>query len=55
MSICVFNSLPNGEYLDLFIVEAFSCKTYLLVKNSYLLTFPVDKAEILAVCLAKLY
>ena len=25
------------------------------VKNSYLLTFPDDKAEVLAVCLSKLY
>ena len=60
MSNCAFNSLPNGEYLNLFIVAAFSSKSFsgktsLPVKNSYLLTFPHDKAEILAVCLSKLY
>ena len=42
-----------------FIVAAFSSKysgkTSLPVKNSYLLTFPDDKAEILAACLSKLY
>ena len=60
MSNCFFNSLPNGKYSNLFIVAAFSnksCsgKTSFPVKNSYLLTFPDDKAEILAVCLSKLY
>ena len=60
MSFCAFNSLPNGEYSNLFVVAAFSSKlffgeTSLLVKNPYLLTFPDKKAEILAVCLSKLY
>ena len=49
MSVCAFNSLANGEYSNLFIVAA------LQVKNSYLVTFPDDKAEILAVCLSKSY
>ena len=48
--VWAFNSLPNGEYSNHFIVAAFSSKffsskTYLPVKNSYLLTFPDDKAE----------
>ena len=48
MSVCAFNSLPNGKYSNLFIVAAFSNtsflgKTSLPVKNSYLLTFPDDK------------
>ena len=60
MSVCAFSYLPNGEYSNLFIVAAFtnklfSGKTSLLVKNSYLLTFPDDQAEILAVCLSKSY
>ena len=60
MSVCTFNSLPNGEYLNLFIVAVysskfFSGKTSLLVKNSYLLKFHDDKVEILANCLSKLY
>ena len=60
MSVCAFNSLPNGENSNLFIVAAFysksfSGKTSLPAKNSYVLTFPDDKAEILAVCLCKFY
>ena len=55
MSICAFYSLPNGEYSNLWISAAFSGKTSLPVKNSYLLIFPDDKAEILVVCLPKLY
>ena len=60
MSVCDFNSLHNGEYSNLFIVAAFSSKSFsgktsLPVKNSCLLAFPYDKAEILAVCLSKLY
>ena len=31
----------------------FSGKTSYTVKHSYLLTFPDDKAEILAICLSK--
>ena len=34
---------------------AFNSLTFLLIKNSYLLTFADDKAEVLAVCLSKLY
>ena len=54
MSVCAVNSLPKGEYSNLFIVaslssKSFSGKIYLPVKNSYLLTFPNNKAEILAV------
>ena len=60
MSVCAFNYLSNEEYSDLFIVVAFSSKSFsgktsLPVKNSYLLTFPDDKAEILAVYLPKSY
>ena len=59
MSVCAFNSLPKEEYSNHFIAAAFSSKSFsgktsLVVKNSYLLTFPNDKAEILAVCLSKL-
>ena len=58
MSVCDFNSLPNGEYSNLFIVATFSSnsfsgKTSLPVKNSYLLTFPDEKAKFLAACLSK--
>ena len=60
MSVCTFNSFPNGEYSNLFNVAAFSSlsfsdKTSFLVKNSCLLTFPDDKEEILVVCLSKSY
>ena len=60
MSVCFFNSLPNGEYSNLFIEAVFSNspfsgKTSSLVKNSCLPTFPDDKAEIFAVCLSQLY
>ena len=60
MSVRAFNSLSNGEYSNLFIVAAFSSnyfpgKASLPVKNSYLLTYPNDKAETLAVCLSKSY
>ena len=52
--------MPNGDYLNLLIVVAFSNspfsgKTSSSVKNLYLTTFLDDKAEILAVCLSKLY
>ena len=48
----------KGKYSNLFIVAAtssksFSGKTSLAVKNSYLLAFPDDKTEILAVCLSR--
>ena len=60
MSVCIFNSLPNGQYSNLFNAAAFfsnsfSGKTSLPVKNSYLLTFPDNKTEILAFSLSKLY
>ena len=60
MPDCAFNSSPNNEYSNLFIVAAFCnrsflCKTTLSVRNSYLLLFPDDKADILAVCLSKSY
>ena len=60
MSTCAFNSLSKGEYSNLFIVAAsfnrsFSGKTFLPVRNSYLQTFPDNKAEISADCLSKSY
>ena len=61
MSVYAVNSLPKGEYSNLFIVaslssKSFSGKIYLPVKSSYLLTFPNNKAEILAaVCLSNFY
>ena len=53
MPLCFFNSLSNSEYSNHLIVAAFSSKsfsgkTFLPVKNSFLLTFLDDKAEILA-------
>ena len=58
MSVCAFNSFPNGEYSNLFIVAAFFNKFYsgkisLPLRNSYLLTFLDKQREILAVCLSK--
>ena len=55
MSVCAFSYLPKSEYSNLFIVATFSGKTSLPVKTSYLLIFPDEKAEILAVCLSKSY
>ena len=60
MSVCAFNSLPNGEYSSILIAAGFSNKfvfdqTSFPVKNSYLLTFPDDKAGILAFFLSKSY
>ena len=62
------SELPNGKYSNLLIVPAFSNKSFSgktspSVKNSYFLTFPDDKAEILAVsflncialCFARFY
>ena len=45
-----FNSLSNGEYSNLLIATAFSDSSFSSaipspVKNSYLPTFPDDKAE----------
>ena len=50
MLVWFFKSLPHGEYLNLLIVAAFSNspfsgKTSSPAKNSYLLTFPDDKAN----------
>ena len=59
MSVCAFNSLPKGEYSNLFSVvvfygKSFSGKTSLPVLNFYLLlTFRYDKADILALSLSK--
>ena len=61
MSVCALNSLPKGEYLVFFLIladflrKSFSGKTSFLVIKSYLLTFPDDKADFLAVSLSKLY
>ena len=60
MLVCFFNSLHNGEHSNLIIVAAFSnypfsYKTSLPVKNSYLLIFYCDWAEIFAICLSKMY
>ena len=57
MSVCAFNSLPKGEYSNLLIVadfpsKSFSGKIFFPVKNLYLITFPYDKAEILAIRLS---
>ena len=56
--VYAFNSLPKGKYSNLFIVVAFfskyfSSKTSFPVKNSYLLIFHDDKAEILSFVLVK--
>ena len=58
--VLLIKSLPKGEYSSLLIVAAFSSKSFsgktvLLFKNSYLLKFLDDKAEISTVCLSKLY
>ena len=55
MSVWFFSSLPNNEYSNLLSIIAnsskyFSGKTSSPVKNSYLLTFFDDEAEILGVC-----
>ena len=52
--VCFLNSLNNREYSNIliaaaFYMKSFSGKTSLPVKNSALLTFPDNKAEILAV------
>ena len=48
MSVCVFNSLPKSKYLNLFIIAAFSSKSF-CGKTSSLLKND-DKAEILLIC-----
>ena len=60
MSVCAFHSLANREHSNLFTVAAFYCKSFsgktsFPVKNSYVLTFIDDKAQILAVCIPKFY
>ena len=54
MSVWFFSSLPNNEYSNLLIIIANSSKYFSgktsPVKNSYLLTFFDDEAEILGVC-----
>ena len=57
MSVCLFNSLPSGEYSNYLVVAAFSnkpfsSKTSSPVKYSYLPTFPEDKARISPVYLS---
>ena len=59
MRFCFFNSLPNGESSNLFILATFSNsslhdKISSLDKNSYLPTIRDDKVEISVVCLSKL-
>ena len=54
------NWLPNNEYSNLLVIAAFSNKSFsgktsLPVKNSYLMNFPDDKAEVLVVFLYKLF
>ena len=60
MSVCFFNSLPNGEYSNLLIVAAFSNKpfsgkTSFPVESSSLPTIPDNNVEILGVYLSKSY
>ena len=59
-SVCAFNSLPKGKYSNLLNVVAFnskyfSSKTSFPVKNSYLLIFHDDKAEILSFVLVNFF
>ena len=56
--VCFAKDFSNGEYSNLFNAAAFStksfsAKTFLPVKDSYLLTFRDEKAKILAVSLSK--
>ena len=58
MSVYAYNSLHKSKHSNFcsvayFFKKSFLGKTSLPVKNSYLLIFPYDKAEILAVCLSK--
>ena len=51
MLVCALNSLPKGQYSNLFVVAVFSNKyfsgkTSLPVKSVYLLIFPDNKAKI---------
>ena len=60
MSVWFCNLLLNREYSNLlteaaFSNNSFSNKTFSSVKHSYLLAFLHYKAELLVVCLSKLY
>ena len=57
MSVAFSTYYLNGEYSNLLILAAFSNKSFSskTFNNLFLLTFPNDKAEILAVCLSKLH
>ena len=60
MPLYSVKSLPKDKYSNLFIVAAFSRKSFpvkisLQVENPDLLIFLNNKAEILAVCLPKSY
>ena len=53
-----FNLLTNDKYWNLLLLAAFSTKSFfsktpLPFKNSYLPTFPDNKAEIFEGCLSK--
>ena len=55
MSVCFFNLLLNGEYVNLLILTAFSNKSFFgktssPVNNSHLPTFSGHKAEIFVCC-----
>ena len=58
MSVCDFNSSSKGKYSICFVVAVFCSKSFseetsFPVRNSYLLIFPDNKAEILSVSLSK--
>ena len=58
--VWLFSFFSNGKYSNFLIAVAFSNKSFsgttsLPVKNSYSLTLPDDKAEILVICLSKSY
>ena len=57
MLVCFLNSPPNGKYSNLsaFSNSSFSSKISSPIKNSNLLTFPYDKAEMSASSLSKLF
>ena len=60
MAVCLFTSLPNGEYSNILIVAAlsdkyFSGKTSCSVKFFYFPTFPDNKDEIKVVYPFKVY
>ena len=53
--LCLTENIQIFLFLAAFSIKSFSGKISLPVKNSYFLTFPDDKTEILAVYLPKLY